>query len=139
MISFIYMLNPFPSLFDFSLFAPLLLRIVAGCIMIGFGKTHLRYESSWKSFFEMIGLRPAKFFVVLLGALEVIAGVMLVAGGGVQIAAIFAAVVTAAAIAIEYQNESLLRRDLVFYILLLSVFLSLIVTGAGLYALDLPL
>lgn len=133
------MLNPFPSLLDFSLLAPLLLRIVGGLIMIGFGREHIYRESGWYSFFAMIGLRPAQFFIRVIGILEVVAGVMLIGGAGTQIAAIFSSIITAAAVFIEYQNETLLRRDLVFYLLLLSVYLSLIVTGAGVFALDLPL
>ncbi len=133
------MLNPFPQLLDFALFAPLILRLAAGLIMIGFGKEHLKRESNWKSFFDVIGLRPAGLYIGIIGTLEIIAGVMLVAGLGTQLAAIFASVIVAAATVIESKNDRLLKRDLVFYILLLCVCLSLILSGAGIPALDLPL
>jgi len=133
------MLNIFPSLLDYSLFAPLILRVVGGIIIIGFGKEQRRHQKVWLPFFEMIGLKPAHIFVRIISTLEIAAGVMLIAGFATQIAASFAAVITLAALTIEYKNEALIKRDVVFYTLLLSVYLSLILTGAGIPALDLPL
>jgi len=96
------MLNVFPNLIVFGLFGPMILRIVLGLIFLYFGYTKfgIGYGDK-KVLFENIGLKPAKYFVVIIALLEIVAGLMLVAGFLTQISAIFAGLISILAILIK--------------------------------------
>lgn len=56
-----------------------------------------------------------------------------------QIAALILALITFAETYIEYKEPVILKRNFVFYILLLAISLSPLFSGAGAFAIDLPL
>ena len=132
--------NIFPELFSFSLIAPLILRVVLGFIFLNLGYLKLGKEKNgWISSLNILGIKPATFFVIILGIIEVIGGLLLIAGAYTQLAALILAVISVSELLIEYREESILKRDMVFYLLLSAICISLILTGAGLYAIDIPL
>ncbi|MEK7552470.1 MAG: DoxX family protein [Patescibacteria group bacterium] len=132
------MLNPFPELLSFGLIAPFILRIILGYLFINVGYLKITSEKKrWQSFFEGIKLKPASFFVKFFGFVEIIAGVMLVIGLFTQITALILAILTFGELYIEFKEESLLKRNLVFYLLIFTISLSLIFSGAGFFAFDL--
>jgi len=132
--------NIFPDLFSFSLIAPLILRVVLGFIFLNLGYLKLGKEKNgWINSLNVLGIKPAAFFVVVLGIIEVLGGLLLLAGAYTQLAALILAVVSISELLIEYKEESILRRDMAFYLLLSIICISLILTGAGLYAIDIPL
>jgi len=134
------MLNPFPELLVYSLLAPVILRLVLGYLFINLGYLKLNTEKSrWTLFFETIKLQPASFFVKLFAYIEIFTGAMLIVGFYTQIAALILAVLTFGELYTEYKEESLLKRNLVFYLLVFAISLSFLFSGAGLYAIDLPL
>ncbi|KKR29176.1 MAG: hypothetical protein UT61_C0035G0011, partial [Candidatus Woesebacteria bacterium GW2011_GWA1_39_8] len=49
------------------------------------------------------------------------------------------ALLTFAEAYVEYKDPTVLKRNFVFYIMLLSIVLSLLLSGAGAFAIDLPL
>jgi len=49
------------------------------------------------------------------------------------------AVIAVSETLIEYKEETILKRDLTFYMLITAICISLLLTGAGLYAVDMPL
>jgi uncharacterized membrane protein YphA (DoxX/SURF4 family) len=119
------MLNPFPQLLVYSTMAPLILRIVLGLIFVDLG---------W------IKLRTRRLSLPsLLGLLEVIGAIMLIVGFYTQIAALGFLILTGIELYIEWKDAAVLKGDLVFYILLFAISLSLLLTGAGAYAKDIPL
>jgi uncharacterized membrane protein YphA (DoxX/SURF4 family) len=131
--------NIFPELFTFTLISPLILRVVIGFIFINLGSLKLGKEKpGWISSLNILGIKPAGFFVVLLGIVEAIGGLFLIAGAYTQLIAIILAVIALSELFVEYREESILKRDFVFYLLIASVCLSLILTGAGLFAIDMP-
>lgn len=132
--------NIFPDLFTYSLYAPLVLRLVLGFIFLNLGYLKLGKERhGWIGSLNVLGLKPAGFFVGFLGIVEVFGGLLLLAGAYTQLAALVLAVFSVSELLIEYKEESILKRDFVFYLLLTAICISLVLTGAGLYAIDIPI
>ena len=134
------MLNPFPELLTWSLLAPFILRIALGFLFINLGYLKLTSEKNrWVLSFETLKLKPPSSFVKLLASLEIGGGALLIFGLYTQIAALVLAAITFGELYIEYKEESLLKRNLAFYLLLFAISLSLLFSGAGFFAFDLPL
>ena len=132
--------NLFPELFSLSLIAPLLLRIALSFIFINLGYLKLTKEKAgWISSLNILNLKPAGFLVILLGSVEIIGGLLLLAGAYTQLIALILGVICLSEMFVEYEEESILKRDIVFYLLLAVICVSLLLTGAGLYAVDVPL
>jgi putative oxidoreductase len=133
-------LNLFPELFTFTLIAPFILRVVLGLIFLNLGSLKLGKENKgWIVSIHVLGIRPAGFFVGLLGIVEIIGGLLLIAGAYTQLTALVLAVISLSELLIEYKEESILKRDFVFYLLLTAICVSLLLTGAGLFAVDVPM
>lgn len=134
------MLNPFPDLLSYSLLAPLILRLVVGLIFIDLGVLKFRSEKErWLASFDALHLRPADLFVNLYGFLQVAGGILLVVGLWTQLAALAFVIFTGIELYIEMTAREVLKRDLVFYLLVFTISLSLLFTGAGAFAFDIPL
>ena len=132
--------NLFPDLFSYSLIAPFILRVVVGFIFLNLGYLKFSKEKKgWINSLHILGVRPAEFFTILLGLIEVIGGLLLLAGAYTQLSALVLGVICISELLVEYKEESILKRDFVFYLLLTAICASLILTGAGLFAIDIPL
>ncbi len=94
---------------------------------------------AWIRIFEAFRLEPAKNFVIGYALLEVIAGGMLVLGLYTQIAALAVLVLATIGIYFEYKDREILKRDIVFYSLMAVIAFSLLLSGAGAFAFDIPL
>ena len=137
------MLNIFPDLLFLQLLAPFLLRIVVGIMFIWIGYSYLfkdrkvvleQLSSKWPKF--------AMFFVLFGGIFEIVTGVFLVAGFLTQIAAIAGVLIAIDALFAKFLYKDLdkiAKYSKMFYILILIISLSLLVSGAGAFAVDLPL
>ena len=134
------MLNPFPELLMYSFLGPFILRIVLGLIFIDLGVLKLRGEKErWVASFETLGLRPADLFVPLYALLQISGGLLLLIGLWTQVAALVFAIFTGIELYVEWKARDILKRDMVFYLLIFVISLSLLLTGAGAYAIDIPL
>ncbi|MGB3922029.1 MAG: DoxX family protein [Minisyncoccia bacterium] len=134
------MLNPFPELLMYSALAPLILRLVLGLLFIDLGILKLRGEKEgWLSSFDALGLRPANFFVPFYAVLQIVGGFFLIIGLWTQVVALAFVVFSGLELYIEWKAREILKRDVVFYLFIFVISLSLLVTGAGGYALDIPL
>lgn len=134
------MLNTFPELLNFSFFAPTILRITAGLILIYFGWLKLsKNKESEIKFFEIIKLKPTVFWLWFIALVEIIIGILITIGFLTQISAIIASIIMLASIIIKLWKPFYLPNTVDFYILFFIVFISLIFTGAGGLAFDLPL
>lgn len=134
------MLNPFPELLSYSFFAPFILRVVLGLIFIDLGLLKFRAERErWLESFRTLGLHPADFFVPLYGLLQIIGGAMLIIGLWTQVAALAFVLFTFAELFVEWRAGEVLKRDFTFYLLIFVISLSVLITGAGAYAFDIPL
>ncbi len=134
------MLSVFPNLLTYGLLAPFILRVVVGVIFLELGYLKLGKEkSAWNLFFQTIHFKPSSVYVTILALIEIVAGAFLVVGYLTQVAALVMAIILFAEAYVELRDGALLKRDIVFYTLLLVICVSLILTGAGAFAFDLPL
>lgn len=134
------MLNPFPELLIYSRLAPFILRLVLGLIFVDLGIAALKGEKPrWLNSFRALKIPNEELAVKIFAGIELATGIMLLFGFYTQIAAIILVVITFAESYIEYKEPVLLKRNFVFYLLLLAISLSLLFSGAGAFAIDLPL
>ena len=134
------MLSIFPDLLTYNLLAPLILRVTLGLLFISLGYLELtREQNRWRIIFETIRFKPAAFWTKLFGVIEIVGGALLVIGLFTQIAALLFALISLAECYIENRAPVVLKRNIVFYVLIFVIALSLLFTGAGFLAFDLPL
>jgi uncharacterized membrane protein YphA (DoxX/SURF4 family) len=141
MIAYYYiMLNPFPEILDYAFFVPLILRVTLGLVLINLGALKLGSERErWTRSFEVLRIRPTGAFVRLFGIIEILGALAFLAGFQVQISAIIFSIIILSELTIEVTTPEVLKRAFPFYFLLFAIAFSLIFTGAGAIAVDLPL
>lgn len=119
-----------PSIFwpllTWQLAAPLLIRVTLGAVLI-----HWAYRE-FKS-----GRSSAKIRIV--SGLEGVVGILLVIGLWTQGAALVAAIVLATKLGGRIRSKAFLTDGVNYYLILLVLALSLLVTGAGFWAFDIQL
>ena len=132
------MLNPFPILF----LAPLaysIMRVVVGIILIRLARRNIRNRHILKDTFTFSFFPYGGFFVWYLCIIELILGVMFIVGFLTQIAALLLMILSLKFIVMHKRfNHPLLPKRL-SYVLLFACGVSLLITGAGALAIDLPL
>lgn len=137
------MLNIFPDLLFLQLFAPFMLRVALGVMFVWIGYSYLfkdreaviaQISSKWP--------RIAKFSVLFGGTFEMVVGVLLILGFYTQAVAIAGALIAIDALFGKFfykELDKVLKYSKMFYVLILIISLSLLVSGAGAFAIDLPL
>ena len=134
------MLNTFPDLLTYGLLAPLILRVALGLIMINLGSLKARSEKErWEGLFGLIGLHPVNWFVKIFALVEIVGGLLLLAGAYTQIVALVFILITLSELILEWYEPALVKRNLPFYFLLFAISVSLLFSGAGAFAFDLHL
>lgn len=134
------MLNLFPELLTYGLIGPFILRVVVGVLFINLGYLELTREKyRWQKIFETVGFTPASLWAKVFGVLEIVGGLLLVVGLYTQGAALFFAIISLAEMYIEYREPVILKRNIVFYLLVFVIVVSLLFSGAGFFAFDLSL
>lgn len=120
------MLSLFPSLLTYQMLSPLLVRLVLGAVII-----HLAYK----------GLRHAHLDSKnkILAYFEVLLGILLVIGLFVQGVALIVALILLIRIIGKIQKKAFLSDGINYYLILFVLALTLLVSGAGFLAFDLPL
>ena len=133
------MLNPFPELLVLSFFAPLFLRVALGLVLFltSFHQLIDKHEALSIRFNEIWPKHGTKI-VWSVGVIEVVVGLSFVAGFYTQIAAIVG-ILFSLFVIFSKKYKQVMHRDISFYILMLAISLSLLVTGAGIFAFDIPL
>jgi putative oxidoreductase len=131
--------NVFPDFLNYGLLAPTILRIILGVIVINLGYLKIRSEKErWIELFETLNFRPAHIFLKVASFVEIVGGIMLIIGAYTQVVALIFAITYVCEAILDYEEESLVKRNLPFYILLCAISVSLLLTGAGLFAVDIP-
>lgn len=166
------MINPFPTLLDFGLLAPTILRLVLGVYFIYLGwikisnkkdkkeegniplwengeidilgstnkqKFSHRHISDILVFFDSLSIGPAIYYIKTLAFAEIIAGLFLCVGFFTQISAIVTGVISIVSFIIAYKHRGLSVLKPGEYLLLAVISVSLLFSGAGILAIDLPL
>ncbi len=135
------MLNPFPDLLVLGFFAPTLLRAVSGILFFYLANIHLKRERAaiTNALAPHSGGRVSQL-IVLIGALEIIVGTSLVAGFYTQLAALAGLLLAVAFLVMRKKyGPAIPFLGSPFYVLLAVVCASLLLSGAGAIAFDLPL
>lgn len=133
------MLNPLPQLLVFSFFAPTLLRITAACVFFYLMVSHYRNRSAAAKELTFLTHEMARIAIGVYIVVEALVGAGLLAGYYTQIAAIVGFVITLKILVIRRGLHHIAPLSRLSYVLLGIVCLSLLFTGAGALALDLPL
>lgn len=132
------MLNPFPELLALRFFAPTLLRLVAALLLfytayVIFQKrdevAHIR--------FPIIGKVPG--VAGIASVIYTVLALMLTAGYYTQIAALLAGIGSLKSLFLIKRYPALVPLSRSTHVLLFVLFLSLLISGAGAYAFDVPL
>ena len=123
------MLNPFPFLLSFGFIAPLLLRAIVSAYFL---------TRVWNILITRRKTRLNKIGVTL-AITEAIGTIALIIGFYTQIAVLILMATTGVKLVLEKKAGKLSRPKIDFYILLFAVLISLLLTGADLFAIDLPL
>ncbi|MFA6269638.1 MAG: DoxX family protein [Candidatus Paceibacterota bacterium] len=134
------MLNTFPDLLTYSLLSPFILRVVIGLIFVDLGVLLFKGEKArWLTSLSVLKVPRPEMAIKVFGVIEVVGGAMLILGFYTQMTALILALFTFAESYIEYKEPGILKRNLVFYVMLLAILISLLLSGAGAFAIDLPL
>lgn len=134
------MLSVFPFLLSYKLIAPLILRLTLGVIFVDYGWSKLHRQKKEKlEMFEKIGLKPGLTYVWIIAIIEIVVGLFLIFGFLTQVATLLASIIIAVAIFIKIKQPLSLESSLCLLIVCLVIALSLLLTGPGFFAFDLPL
>ncbi|MES2223758.1 MAG: DoxX family protein [Patescibacteria group bacterium] len=128
----------FPYLLSWSLIVPFILRIVGGAYFIYFGYRGM--TSEWQNkliFFREIHFKPYEFYAYVITIAELLGGIMLLMGFMTQLVALIFFIICIVGLLIQRSGTSTIERDLNVYVLLAAIMLSLFISGAGYYAIDL--
>ena len=133
------MLNPFPELLSFAIFAPFILRLILGIVFI-----YISYFVIYKNrqdFFDFY--RKNKYPVPTIltwffGSLNLIVGMFFVVGFLTQIISLFAIYLLVSLYLCDKDIKAF-EFQKIFYVLAISVSFCMLFLGAGIFAVDLPL
>ena len=133
------MLNPFPSLLMFGILAPFIIRVSLGATLLYIAVEHFRSKREIAGVLSPLMGRSSKWAWVLLCSVEVVAGALLVVGAWTQIGAIVVLLLALKTFFIKPSLRHLSPLSRSTYVLMCMMALSLLLSGAGGFAFDLPL
>lgn len=132
------MLNPFPDLLVLGFFAPTLVRIAAAGVFLYVGYTHWKGRAALcQTRFPIIG--QGKWIAWFSVAVHLAIGASLFFGYDTQIGALVGGIAAVKGILFSSMYRSAFPFSRSTYVLLLAICLSLLLSGAGAFAFDLPL
>lgn len=132
------MLSIFPIHF-LSLFAYFILRFCVGAALIYLGFIHLQYRHELKDVLRLSWWPFGTVTTYTFALSEIIIGVFILAGAYTQLATLLVFFMSLKMLVLRswFNHHTIPSR--LFYFLLLGASLSLTITGAGVFAFDLPL
>lgn len=132
------MLNPFPDLLNYGIFAPTLLRIGVGVVFLfGAYAQYSRFRELAHLELPLVGRAP--WAITLSIAAHLAIGVMLFVGCYTQIAALLGALGGLKGVVYAKKYPRLFPLCRLEYAFVILICLSLLLSGAGALAYDLPL
>jgi hypothetical protein len=118
------MLSIFPSLLMLEGLAPFFLRLTLGIILILWAKSRFKQES----------MRDKQ-----IGGIEFIIAVFLIVGYATQLAALAALLLLGIRLVYKIKEKAFFTNGVNYYFILFIIALSLLLTGPGFFAFDLPI
>ncbi|MDZ4226458.1 MAG: DoxX family membrane protein [Patescibacteria group bacterium] len=132
------MLNPFPDLLVLGFFAPTLIRVAAAALFLYAGYIHWqRREAIANVSFPIVG--RGEWIAWLSIVFHLAVGAMLFFGYYTQIAALLGLVGSLKGVVLGKSYAQVFVYSRATYILLAAICASLLFSGAGAFAFDLPL
>jgi uncharacterized membrane protein YphA (DoxX/SURF4 family) len=134
--------NPFPTMF-LALIAHAVLRVIFGLILITLGYRHLTGQRAMLT--NAIAVCTPRLsgmasgFAIYFGVVELVLGAMFVMGAYTQIAALATVAYALKMLFFRKHFAPPVVPSPSFYFLAIGVSLSLFITGAGVFAFDIPL
>jgi uncharacterized membrane protein YphA (DoxX/SURF4 family) len=119
------MLSIFPTLLAYENIAPFLLRLTLGVIFIYWSYGKLKTRTNSKE--------------VFWGSLELGIGVLFIVGFLTQLVASISALMLVFHLIEKIKQKALFSNGINYYFILFVISLSILITGAGSFAFDLPL
>lgn len=133
------MLNTFPSLLFLSFFAPMILRLALGLTLVWFAYEHfIKKGSPTLCIFDLLDVSKSRFVYLLHALLYFISGIFITIGLYTQIFAILATLLLFVSLLGKFMGKEMSYGKIVYF-LLIVISLSLIISGAGAFAFDLPM
>jgi uncharacterized membrane protein YphA (DoxX/SURF4 family) len=136
------MLTTFPSLLSLSFFVPMLLRITVAVVLAYQAVAHFKNKRAVADeighTFKFISHEAAVWLVGLLILGELAVGILLFVGAWTQIAAILATL-GFAKLTLFHRIHAYAPLARSTYFLLIIISFTILITGAGAFAFDLPL
>lgn len=135
------MLNTFPELLNYTILAPTIIRFLLSFVLITIGVSIIKpttralfaaYFSSKE--YPLAAFLPWKFAIV-----QILLGLFFFFGFFTQISSLIAMYVFFSLFYIENRAEKILPHTSDFYLVMIIISLTLLFTGAGAFAVDLPL
>jgi|SRR3989338_1937946 len=134
------MLSLFPILLSYNLAVPLVFRVIVGLIFVFFSYQNTNEQKTLKiALFEKMGSKSPSVWLWALVTIEMVGGIMLIAGLWTQAASLALSLVLLFGLFVKHKNEKSLPWSTGFLSLLFLITLSLMFLGPGFYGLDLPL
>lgn len=137
------MLNIFPDLLFLQLLAPFMLRVTVGVMLFWIGYSYIFRDRDTVT--TQLSIKWPKFASPMIwfgGVFEIITGVFLIMGFLTQAVAIAGMLIAIDALFVKWLYKDLdkvAKYSRMFYILIFIISLSLLFSGAGAFAIDLPL
>lgn len=132
------MLSVFPIHF-LSLLAYFILRVAVGLTLLYLAWLHLRYKDELKNVLLLNWWPYGTFSTWLLAIGELLLAGFIIIGAYTQVATLITALMCLKLILLRHWFDHPTIPSRLFYFLLLAACLSLTITGAGAFAVDLPL
>ena len=135
------MLVPFPELLSYGIFAPFILRVALGLFFLFAGSRNLSREKR-EEYASMLRVRfgiPGTYIIWYLGLAQILVSVSLILGMFVQAGALLAILVLLDLLFLREKYPAIANQSRAFYLIGIAVSISLLLTGAGYPAFDLPL
>jgi putative oxidoreductase len=133
------MLNTFPSLLTFGLLAPFILRLVLGIIFLYAGYMKITRKDQTAHILSSLNYPNPKVTAWVLGLIQVVSSVALIVGFLTQIAAGIILIISLGGLIVKTRHGELIKQSIGFSLFAVAISASLIFTGAGFWAFDLPL
>lgn len=133
------MLNPFPSLLVYGIMAPVLIRVTAGAVLFYLAVLHHRNRAEIAKLISPLTGKSSRIAGDALALAEIIAGGLFIVGLYTQIAALLCIVLVGKALLMRRKLTAIAPLSHTAYLLLMVMCVSLLVSGAGAFAFDIPL
>ncbi len=122
------MLSAFPFLLSYQQLAPFILRVILGITLAYFGYQKILGKGG-----------SSGSNTKIYGGIEILVSVFLIIGLWTQVAALINAVILVVKLGFKIRHKEFLTNGINYYLLLLAIAVSVMLTGAGWFAFDMPL